>query len=251
MWPFKPAWQKSNEQKALEDVAKENTQATLAIIAQKAPSIHVRVQAVTKLTDQTYLERIAQNDAERKVRMVAIEKLTNQIVLEQIAKDDPEIFARQCAVEKLTDTELLKSIAESDGNSCVRITAMTQLNDQALFASFAKNDLDNSVRQAAIRSLNDPACLSEIINNTIIKNKGVPSFDYALCIAAWERLTRLGVHIDNSIQEQIAKLNAEKCKREGHVWLYTTGYNGEKLRQTAPCQRCGYVDWDYRRSSGW
>ncbi|MDR3175497.1 MAG: hypothetical protein LBU06_03055 [Desulfovibrio sp.] len=241
---FKPTWQSNDLKKAIKAVEKENNQAKLAIIAQKALSISVRLQAVNKLNDQILLESIAKEDPELPVREAAILKLTNQIVLEDIAKNDSKLYARKCAVGKLANKDVLEDIAKNDSSSPVRITAMIQLNDQSMFTHFAKNDSDNSVRIAAIYrlELKNHDALSDIINCTT---------DYNLCIAAWGRLKHLGVQIDSSIQEKIEKLNLEKCKKEGHVWLYTTGYNGEKLRQTAPCQRCGYVDRDYLISSGW
>lgn len=216
MWFFRPAWQSNNQEKALKAVETENNQTKLATIAQKASSAYVRITAVRKLTDQTVLESIAQNDSDS--------------------------YVRERATGKLTNKDVLKSLFENDTSASVRVTAMNLLNDQSIYIICAKNDSDKRARIDAIFSLNDQDYLAELIDN---------STDYDLCLAAWRRLNRLGARIDDSVREKIEKLNAEKCQREGHVWLYTTEYDGKKFRETEPCQRCGYVDLDYLISRLW
>jgi len=112
---FKPAWQSSNEKKAIRAVEKLVDQDTLAYLAENAESTTVKESAASKLTehgarkltDQRVLVDIAQKAKDLKTRVAAMETLAARETLpkdlEEPLNRDLKELAKQERIEICTE----------------------------------------------------------------------------------------------------------------------------------------------------
>ena len=194
LFSFTPAWMKDDpksEKKALEALAKLDSQSELAKIALEAPRHQVRLAAVKKLTDQDALAHIVvSHPAEA---MEAMKKLTDgkalqyvidnhryaqnrieaaaklpdhalgQRIIAQVALDEKEEAVRVNAVKLLDDQTLLTEVIKrKDSSHQMLMYALSKITDECQFERIARETPHDTAREWALNRITDTAVREEI-----------------------------------------------------------------------------------------
>ena len=145
-------------------------QAVYAGIAKDDKKGWERERALNKLTDQNVLKDIAENDMDGRICIIAAQKLTDQTIAQAvyacIAKDDKKGWACVGA-GMLTDQNLLADIAKNSVNVEARRIAVKELTDQSVLVDIVENEKNHNVRKVAIENenLTDQRILTDSAKN--------------------------------------------------------------------------------------
>ena len=99
-----------------------------------------RKLAIEETTDQKVLADIAKNDNDIELLLIAVDRLSDQKALEDVALHAKSEDIRKKAVLKLTDSKVLLDVAKHDNHSGVRYVALTRLTDITALAESADNE---------------------------------------------------------------------------------------------------------------
>ena len=150
----------------------------LARIAQEHEDHHVRVAAISKMSDDDFVSLDHEAPA---VRHAAVLETNDQEVLARVAVEDESDAVRLAAMEKLSsDAEIFTNIALNDDSARVRKTAVQNITDRNVLAQIALNDNSQLVRSAAAKKV-DPNDLlqravemgDKTLTNAYVESDGV------------------------------------------------------------------------------
>jgi len=259
---FKQAWQCNFKEKdsrdkrqkllkkALNQVAKAESEAKLARIALEAPLTTVRGAAIKRLDDQAVLARLALTENDMLVRGEAIRQLTDQVALVQVAATDPYAPYRLLAAKAITNDavadQVFHAIAKGKGESHVAkeavgrisnpgllldiaqnayypdaaIAALESVSDQSVLAGIAKKDGDiyqyGKVATAAVARMTDPKLLTDVAQNAQIcyARSAATEKLKALCSHEWDGCK---CKICGEIRDEQHDIERITCKRCGRT----------------------------------